>query len=78
MSDDTARIRPPYQRVGGSGHETGAPAGTPAGSSRTLRPMRHPGSGDGFVLCSDGQMRWGLFGAAGVVFVTAARRRCPS
>jgi 8-oxo-dGTP pyrophosphatase MutT (NUDIX family) len=26
-------------------------------------------SGDGFVLCSDGQMRWGLFGAAGVVFV---------
>jgi len=23
------------------------------------------------VLCSDGQMRWGLFGAAGVVFVTA-------
>jgi 8-oxo-dGTP diphosphatase len=27
-------------------------------------------SGDGFVQCSDGQMRWGLFGAAGVVFVT--------
>jgi 8-oxo-dGTP pyrophosphatase MutT (NUDIX family) len=26
-------------------------------------------SGDGFVHCSDGQMRWGLFGAAGVVFV---------
>ena len=34
--------------------------------------MRHPGSGDGFVHCSDGQMRWGLYGAAGVVFVTAS------
>ena len=32
--------------------------------------MRYPGSGDGFVHCSDGQMRWGLYGAAGVVFVT--------
>ncbi len=27
-------------------------------------------SGDGFVRCSDGHVRWGLFGAAGVVFVT--------
>lgn len=26
-------------------------------------------SGDGFVRCSDGQVRWGLFGAAGVLFV---------
>lgn len=26
-------------------------------------------SGDGFVRCSDGQVRWGVFGAAGVVFV---------
>lgn len=26
-------------------------------------------SGDGFIRCSDGQVRWGLFGAAGVVFV---------
>ena len=26
-------------------------------------------SGDGFLRCSDGHMRWGLFGAAGVVFV---------
>jgi 8-oxo-dGTP pyrophosphatase MutT (NUDIX family) len=34
--------------------------------------MRQPRSGDGFVLCSDGQMRWGLYGAAGVVFVTVA------
>jgi 8-oxo-dGTP pyrophosphatase MutT (NUDIX family) len=28
-------------------------------------------SGDGFVRCSDGHVRWGLFGAAGVLFVTA-------
>ena len=27
-------------------------------------------SGDGFVRCSDGHVRWGLYGAAGVVFVT--------
>ena len=27
-------------------------------------------SGDGFVRCSDGHVRWGLFGAAGVVFVS--------
>jgi 8-oxo-dGTP diphosphatase len=27
-------------------------------------------SGDGFVRCSDGHVRWGIFGAAGVVFVT--------
>lgn len=26
-------------------------------------------SGDGFVRCSDGHVRWGVFGAAGVVFV---------
>ena len=26
-------------------------------------------SGDGFLHCSDGHVRWGLFGAAGVVFV---------
>lgn len=26
-------------------------------------------SGDGFMLCSDGHVRWGVFGAAGVVFV---------
>mgnify|MGYP000876028863 CR=1 FL=1 len=25
--------------------------------------------GDGFMMCSDGHMRWGRFGAAGVVFV---------
>jgi 8-oxo-dGTP pyrophosphatase MutT (NUDIX family) len=29
-------------------------------------------SGDGFLRCSDGATRWGLFGAAGVVFVTGA------
>lgn len=26
--------------------------------------------GDGFVRCSDGHVRWGVFGAAGVLFVT--------
>lgn len=26
-------------------------------------------SGDGFIQCSDGHVRWGVFGAAGVVFV---------
>lgn len=26
-------------------------------------------SGDGFIRCSDGAVRWGVFGAAGVVFV---------
>ena len=26
-------------------------------------------SGDGFMRCSDGAVRWGVFGAAGVVFV---------
>ena len=26
-------------------------------------------SGDGFVRCSDGRTRWGVYGAAGVVFV---------
>ena len=26
-------------------------------------------SGDGFMRCSDGHTRWGVFGAAGVVFV---------
>jgi 8-oxo-dGTP diphosphatase len=26
-------------------------------------------SGDGFMRCSDGRVRWGIFGAAGVVFV---------
>lgn len=26
-------------------------------------------SGDGFLRCSDGHVRWGIFGAAGVLFV---------
>lgn len=26
-------------------------------------------SGDGFIRCGDGNVRWGIFGAAGVVFV---------
>jgi 8-oxo-dGTP pyrophosphatase MutT (NUDIX family) len=29
-------------------------------------------SGDGFLECSDGHVRWGRFGAAGVLFVTAS------
>lgn len=29
-------------------------------------------SGDGFLRCGDGHVRWGLFGAAGVVFVTGS------
>lgn len=31
--------------------------------------MARTRTGDGFVRCSDGHVRWGLFGAAGVVFV---------
>jgi 8-oxo-dGTP pyrophosphatase MutT (NUDIX family) len=31
--------------------------------------MSTPNSGDGFLRCSDGHIRWGLYGAAGVVFV---------
>jgi 8-oxo-dGTP diphosphatase len=27
------------------------------------------GTGDGFIRCGDGHVRWGIFGAAGVVFV---------
>jgi 8-oxo-dGTP pyrophosphatase MutT (NUDIX family) len=34
-------------------------------------------SGDGFLRCRDGQARWGLFGAAGVVFVTGLDRAAP-
>lgn len=31
-------------------------------------------SGDGFLRCSDGHTRWGLYGAAGVVFTLAGDR----
>ena len=31
--------------------------------------MWHGRSGDGFMRCSDGHVRWGVFGAAGVLFV---------
>lgn len=34
--------------------------------------VRIPRSGDGFLLCDDGQTRWGRFGAAGVLFVVSA------
>lgn len=34
-------------------------------------------SGDGFLRCSDGHVRWGLFGAAGVVFVWRDRDGIP-
>lgn len=35
---------------------------------RSLRDMSRR-SGDGFVRCLDGHVRWGVFGAAGVLFV---------
>jgi 8-oxo-dGTP diphosphatase len=38
------------------------------GNWQTVRLMRS--SGDGFVRCSDGRVRWGVYGAAGVVFAT--------
>ncbi|NND73769.1 MAG: NUDIX hydrolase [Ilumatobacter sp.] len=31
--------------------------------------MFERGTGDGFIRCSDGHVRWGIYGAAGVVFV---------
>lgn len=34
-------------------------------------------SGDGFLRCSDGHARWGIFGAAGVVFVVRPQGRAP-
>ncbi len=34
--------------------------------------MTYRASGDGFVRCSDGHVRWGRFGAAGVLFVVDA------
>jgi 8-oxo-dGTP diphosphatase len=33
--------------------------------------MQFRRSGDGFMRCSDGHVRWGVFGAAGVVFVAS-------
>jgi len=35
--------------------------------------VRSRQSGDGFIRCSDGHVRWGRFGAAGVVFVVARK-----
>ncbi len=34
-------------------------------------------SGDGFLRCSDGHVRWGVFGAAGVLFVLRADGLAP-
>ncbi|NNF53552.1 MAG: NUDIX domain-containing protein [Acidimicrobiales bacterium] len=31
--------------------------------------MEKPRSGSAFLTCSDGRVRWGLFGAAGILFV---------
>ncbi len=40
------------------------------GPRRTLTPSRRfVRSGDGFLHCDDGHVRWGRFGAAGVLFV---------
>ncbi len=38
-----------------------------------MRGPADPTSGDGFVRCSDGHVRWGRYGAAGVVFVAVDR-----
>ncbi|MGD9999217.1 MAG: NUDIX domain-containing protein [Ilumatobacteraceae bacterium] len=32
--------------------------------------IHHGRSGDGFIRCSDGHVRWGVYGAAGALFVT--------
>jgi 8-oxo-dGTP pyrophosphatase MutT (NUDIX family) len=34
-------------------------------------------TGDGFMRCSDGHVRWGIYGAAGVVFVTRDAHGAP-
>jgi 8-oxo-dGTP diphosphatase len=34
-------------------------------------------TGDGFIRCSDGHVRWGVYGAAGVVFVVRDSRGEP-
>ncbi len=39
--------------------------------------MWHRRSGDGFMRCSDGHVRWGVFGAAGVVFVVVPHGEPP-
>jgi 8-oxo-dGTP diphosphatase len=39
--------------------------------------MWHGRSGDGFVRCSDGHVRWGVFGAAGVLFVVRPEDEAP-
>lgn len=39
--------------------------------------MWHGRSGDGFLRCSDGHVRWGLFGAAGVLFVVFPEGEAP-
>lgn len=39
--------------------------------------MAHRGDGDGFVHCADGQHRWGLFGAAGLLLRAPAPDGAP-
>ena len=34
-----------------------------------VAPVFDRRTGDGFIRCSDGHVRWGIFGAAGVVFL---------
>ncbi|MFN3257988.1 MAG: NUDIX domain-containing protein [Ilumatobacter sp.] len=50
---------------GGEGVVRLAPGST-IGNSGDVTKRR---TGDGFMRCSDGHVRWGVFGAAGVVFV---------
>ena len=42
------------------------PVAEPIGNSGAVFDRR---TGDGFIRCGDGHVRWGIFGAAGVVFV---------
>ncbi len=40
--------------------------------------MQRRRTGDGFIRCADGHVRWGVFGAAGVVFVLRDRSEAGS
>src|SRR5579862_6600742 len=58
-----ARLRPTHT---GRVAAPGDPRAPGAGGEGALRPARR--SGDGFVTVADGGVRWGRYGAAGVLF----------